>query len=78
MPESPKWLLRQGRVDEAIELMTKIAHTNSADVDEKLIDERIRPLLSEKVDGKDENSNFLTIFSYPKVLLRCSIVWILQ
>lgn len=62
IPESPRWLLSKGRVDEAIEKVKTIGRVNKKPVPSKMI-ERFKSTTTHKSD--DETHNFLEIFKRP-------------
>ena len=81
LPESPRWLIQKGKFQEAIKSFRYIAHFNGVEIDEKLISEKLQPLIkSVEAEAKqdDENSNFLAIRKHPRVLARFLILCLVQ
>ncbi|CAB3226585.1 unnamed protein product [Arctia plantaginis] len=62
LPESPRWLLSKGRVDEAIEKLLVIGRINKKEVPNKII---LQFKLSSRNIKEEGNQNFLEIFRRP-------------
>lgn len=54
MPESPRWLLTQGRIDESLTIMKRIAKWNRTDIN---VDELREKILHDRHPKVDENVN---------------------
>ena len=81
LPESPRWLIQKGKFQEAIKAFRYIGDFNGVEIDVKLISEKLQPLIkSVEAEAKkdDENSNFLAITKYPRVLARFLILCLVQ
>ncbi|KAJ0179010.1 hypothetical protein K1T71_005785 [Dendrolimus kikuchii] len=71
LPESPRWLLSVGRVDDAIDKLKRIARINKKDIPPKLISE----FKATANIHKDETGSYREIFKRP--LLRRSFILII-
>jgi len=69
-----------GRLEDAVASIKKISETNGANLDEKYISEMLTPLMKdmEAEKGSDEDSNFMAIYKYPRVLVRFVIICLVQ
>jgi len=72
IPNSPRWLLTNGKYEEAVKAIKYICKVNGTKVDEKRIKELLTPLIKEiNAEGKaKQESSFFTILKYPRVLVR--------
>lgn len=66
VPESPRWLVTQGRVEEARKIMTDMAETNRVDVPEDL-DEKLQEVSEENTESA---YGYLSLFSTKQLSLR--------
>lgn len=78
MPESPRWLITQGRVQEAKEVLEKVAEANGKTLPSNVV-EIIGKAEEKKDKEKEENTkkeSVLTIFSYPVLAFRAIVIFI--
>ena len=69
-----------GRFDEAVQAIKHISDLNGTDMEEKYIEELLKPLTT-KLDSneKDESeSQFLTILKHPRVLVRFIVLCLIE
>lgn len=76
LEESIRWLLTNGKDEEALNLLQKIAKWNQFAVSEKAIDE-IKKESKETIVQKKEEFTFTLLFSSPTLLKRYFIYWFL-
>ena len=75
--------MRQGRIQEAVEILREIAKTNGVKITKDL-EESFKSIekLNSEIDDMKKNSkkdeSFFTIFRYPRVLVRFLIIVLLQ
>ncbi|KAK7503120.1 hypothetical protein BaRGS_00005746 [Batillaria attramentaria] len=68
LPESPRWLVSRGRIEEASAIVRHAARVNKADVSEKVLS-----LQDIQDDGPQEK--FWHLFTSPVLILRCLIIF---
>ena len=74
VPESPRWLLKNGRKKEAIYWIKRIAARNGVTIDEKHIDSCLEPMLKQQ---ENDNQNHETVWEFLKaksLVLRFAIL----
>lgn len=69
MPESPRWLLTKGRVQEAEVILWRAAKWNRVALPTKLFDNKSME------EDEDKSSSFLQLFSSKKLLVRTMLVF---
>ncbi|XP_066983222.1 organic cation transporter protein-like [Macrobrachium rosenbergii] len=73
LPESARWLLTQGRVDETVEILKKIAEVNGKKIPEKVLMDMKRSAIEENSASPDEpsqedwNASFLDLLKTPRL-----------
>nr|KAG5711002.1 hypothetical protein BaRGS_013736 [Batillaria attramentaria] len=68
LPESPRWLVARGRIEEASAIVRHAARVNKADVSEKVLS-----LQDIQDDGPQQK--FWHLFTSPVLILRCLIIF---
>ncbi|XP_035223439.1 carcinine transporter-like [Stegodyphus dumicola] len=80
LPESPRWLVSQGKYDEALVIMTKVAEKNGKPHDPKVLSQKIEKLGEKlKADKTVQESSSLDLLKYPqlrKTFLIITLCWI--
>ena len=75
--------MRQGRIQEAVEILREIAKTNGVKITKDLEEsfksiEKLNSELDDMKKNSKKDESFLTIFQYPRVLVRFLIIVLLQ
>ena len=75
--------MRQGRIQEAVEILREIAKTNGVKISKDLEEsfksiEKLNSELDDMKKNSKKDESFLTIFQYPRVLVRFLIIVLLQ
>ena len=80
IPNSPRWLLKQGRLDDAVKAVKHISTVNGVETDTKHIREMLSPLLkdNEASFSSDDDDSLLAILKYPRVLARFTLLCFMQ
>ena len=80
IPESPRWLLKQGRLDDAVKAVKHISTVNGVKISTEHIREMLSTLLKDNQASfsSDNDTSILAIFKYPRVLVRFSVLCLIQ
>lgn len=75
--------MRQGRFQEAVEILREIAKTNGVKITKDLEEsfksiERLHPEIDEMKKNSKKDESFFAILRYPRVLVRFLIIVLLQ
>ena len=70
VPESARWLMSKGRIDEAVVILTKAATVNGKQTS---LGKTETLLGSEEDDNVSHQDSFLTIFKHPRLVIRALI-----
>ncbi|XP_064117978.1 organic cation transporter 1-like isoform X2 [Macrobrachium nipponense] len=75
LPESPRWLLSKGRLDECTEMMRKISEINGQ---KDISRGDLEKLILDLNDQNEKEVSFMKVFNYSKLRLRSSMIFILS
>ncbi|XP_068247569.1 organic cation transporter 1-like isoform X2 [Palaemon carinicauda] len=75
LPESPRWLLSKGRLDDCVKMMKKISESNGK---KDVSCEELEKLLVDLNSQNEKAVSFLKVFRYSKLTLRSIMICILS
>ncbi|KAK6640769.1 hypothetical protein RUM44_012466 [Polyplax serrata] len=76
LPESPRWLLAMGRIEENVEILKEAAKTNKRTVVQN-IDKSLRQSSAEEETDEKENVGIIDLFRYPNIRKKSLLLYVI-